>query len=244
MTRGESTPTSEQAGVNLRALRCGTGRTTDNEDSEYFTDVTESQTEVRLQDYFSRFRRRSGRAPSESRLVSQGLPACKSANRNAPEGEAPSRHRRGARVRGSEAQPPCTDGTVWLSSRLSKQESSPFVISRFRFFRVPFGAPFVPNRSGTRNPKTPPEDGAPLVPAPRFPKRDVYFRFRRVEHQTPRQNDGRDAGICGIASAHPRQHSVDPCPVHLDARRWKWLPARGAREWVDQDAKSGPCRSA
>jgi len=40
------------------------------------------------------------------RLVSQGLPACKSANRNArPEGEAPSRHRRGARVRGSEAQP-------------------------------------------------------------------------------------------------------------------------------------------
>ena len=28
--------TSEQAGVNLRALRCGTERITDNEDSEYW----------------------------------------------------------------------------------------------------------------------------------------------------------------------------------------------------------------
>ena len=164
-TRGESTSTSEQAGpgVNLRALRCGTERIMDNEDSEY------------------RHRRQRGHlhlpggrsAELLVRLVSQGLPACKSANRNAPEGEAPSRHRRGARVRGSEAQP-LTALSVWLSSVVSPFNAGKqsFVISRFRFVRVPFGAPFVPNRSGTRNPKTPPE-GAPLILAPRFPKRDV-----------------------------------------------------------------------
>jgi hypothetical protein len=170
-TRGESTSTSEQAGVNFRALRCGTERIMDNEEIQ---NIVTDDREVIYIFQEAQISRAPRPAPgSWSRKVCQRAKA-RTGTLYAPEGEAPSRHRRGARVRGSEAQP-LTALSVWLSSVVSPFNAGKqsFVISRFRFVRVPFGAPFVPNRSGTRNPKTPPEDGAPLKLAPRFPKRDV-----------------------------------------------------------------------
>lgn len=175
---------SEPSGVGLNAQRITR--------IQYISRTTESPDWGGLQDYFRRqISRAQGRAPgSSSTLVSQELARSASVQKRDPErsgrGSAKPSPQGGTRQGFGGA---ATDGTVRLSSRLSTLNAGKqsFVISRFRFVRVPFGAPFIPNRSGKRNPKTPPEDGAPLVPAPRFPKRDVLSVSPSCATQTPRR---------------------------------------------------------